>query len=65
VNGSLAQHEAQLVAHGFPQNPSINYDKIFSLVIKMIYLWILIALIAIYKLEIHQMDVNLYFRMMF
>jgi len=36
----------------------MDYDKIFSLVIKMISLWIFIVLTTNYDHEIHQMDVN-------
>ncbi len=39
----------------------MDYNENFFLVIKMISLWVLIALIDIYDHEIHQMDVKITF----
>jgi len=48
----------RLVANGYEQRESINYNKVFSLVMKESFIQILLALVAQYDLELDQLDVK-------
>ena len=63
VNGSLRpnlhpieRHKARLVARGYTQKDGIDYKETFSLISKRDSLRIIMALVAHYDLDLHQID---------
>ena len=57
-NGEIARFKARLVAKGFEQIAGIDFDQTFSPVARMASLRLVLALSAIYRFEVHQMDVD-------
>ena len=57
-NGEIARFKARLVAKGFEQIAGIDFDQTFSPVARMASLRLVLALAALYRLEVHQMDVE-------
>ncbi|KAL0313933.1 UNVERIFIED_CONTAM: Retrovirus-related Pol polyprotein from transposon TNT 1-94 [Sesamum angustifolium] len=49
---------ARLVDKGFKQKEGIDYFDTYSLVARLTTIWVLIALVSVYNLSIHQMDVK-------
>ena len=56
--GNVERFKARLVAKGFTQRECIYYNETFSLVLCKDSFRIIIALVAYYDLELHQMDVK-------
>ncbi|KAH9784304.1 hypothetical protein KPL71_009603 [Citrus sinensis] len=52
------RYKARLVAKGCAQNEGIDYNEVFSLVVKHSYIRILLAMIAQFDLELVQLDVK-------
>ena len=60
-NQSTPPYKARLVAKGFAQKEGIDYNEIFSPVVKHTFIRILLALVAKYELELAQLDVKTVF----
>ena len=58
---NIERYKARLVAKSFTRNDGIDYKKSFSLVFRKDFLRIIMALIAHYDLELHQMDMKIAF----
>jgi hypothetical protein len=56
--GKIKRFKARLVAKGFTQRERIDYKETFSVVSKKDLFRIMMALVAHYGLELHQMDVK-------
>ncbi|XXG72826.1 hypothetical protein AAC387_Pa07g1836 [Persea americana] len=56
--GKVERFKAQLVAKGFPQREGIEYHETYSPVSKKDSFRIVMAIVAHFNLELHQMDVK-------
>ena len=55
------QYKAGLVAMGYFQKKGIDYNDIFSPVIKYTFIWLLLVIVAQDDLELEQLDVKIVF----
>ena len=57
-NQTTPRYKARLVAKGFAQKECIDYNEVFSPVVKHTSIRILLALVTEYELELAQLDVK-------
>ncbi|KAF3614518.1 putative plant intracellular Ras-group-related LRR protein 7-like [Capsicum annuum] len=58
ANGTIDKYKARLVVKGFKQKEGLDYFDTYLLVTRITSILMLIALAAVYDLQIHQMDVK-------
>ena len=58
VDGSIEKYKARFVACGFSQKEGIDYEETFALVARYTSIRSVLALAAVMKWKIHQMDVK-------
>ena len=54
----VPKYKARLIAKEFSQKAGIDFHEIFSPVVKLVSIRILLALVALYDLELEQLDVK-------
>ena len=52
------QYKARLISKGYAQKEGIDYNEIFSRIVKHISIWMLLAIIVQVDRELEQMDVK-------
>ena len=55
------QYKARLVVKGFEQNKGIDFDEIFSPILKITSIRIILSLVAVEYFPLEQLDVKTYF----
>ena len=58
---NIVRHKARLVVKGYAQKHGIDYDEVFSPVVRLEYIRILIAIAAQENWELHHLDVKIAF----
>ena len=58
ADGSVKQYKTHLVAKGFTQNYDINYEKTFAPIARLPSVRCLIAMAAVHRWPLYQMDVK-------
>ena len=58
ADGVIDKYKARLVVKGYKQREGLDYFDTYSPVTRITSIRMLIAIAAVYKLEIHQMDVK-------
>ena len=58
TDGSIEKYKARFVARGFSQKEGIGYEKTFAPVARYTSIRTILALVAVMKWKIHQMDVK-------
>ena len=57
-DGDIVRHKARLIAKGYAQQEGIDYNKVFSPIIKHSSIQILLALVAQHELKLDKLDVK-------
>ena len=60
-DGATIRHKARLVAKGYTHKEGIDYNEVFSLVVKHSSIQILLVFVAQYGLELDQLDLKIAF----
>ena len=55
---SSDKYKVRLITKGFTQKSSIDYEVIYSLVVKFTLIWILMFIVVVLYLELLHMNVN-------
>ena len=58
ADGSIEKYKSRFMAHGFSQKEGIDYEEIFTPVSRYTSIRSVLALAAVMKWKIHQMDVK-------
>ena len=58
VDGSIDKHKARLVIKGYKQTEGLDYFDTYSPVTRMNSIRMVLTIVALRKLEVHQMDVK-------
>ena len=58
VEGKVYKHKARLMVKGCKKKQGIDYKETFSPVARMKTVRVVLAVVALYKLKVHQMDVK-------
>ena len=58
AGGAIDKYKARLVVKGYKQREGLDYFDTYSPVTRITSIRMLIVIAAVYKLEIHQMDVK-------
>ena len=58
ADGAIDKYKARLVVKGYKQREGLDYYDTYSPVTRITSIRMLIAITAMYKLEIHQMDMK-------
>jgi len=61
ANGSVDKYKARLVAKGYSQVLGIDYNEIFSLIVKLTSIKIILALATQFDLKVQQLVVKIVF----
>lgn len=57
INGNKTPiYQARLVVKAFSQKVEVDYDEIFSPMVKHTSIWVLLSLVAQYNMELEQLD---------
>lgn len=59
-NSTKLRYKATLVMKGFDRKKYIDFDKIFSPVVKMSFVMVVLALVASMDFEVEQLDVKVF-----
>ena len=60
-DGGKKRYKARLVVKGFAQKKGIDFDEIFSPIVKMTSIMTILSLVAVKDLHLEQLDVKTYF----
>ena len=58
ADGSIEKHKARFVVCGFSQKEGIYYEETFAPIVRYTSIISIIALVAVMKWKVHQMDVK-------
>lgn len=61
ANGTIDKYNTKLVAKAFKQKKCIDLFNIYSLVAKITFIGVLIAIVTLHNLQIYQMNVKTVF----
>ena len=62
-DGGKKRYKTRLVVKGFAQNKGIDFDEIFSSVVKMTSISTLLSIVAVKDLNLEKLDVKQHFSM--